>query len=70
MIDICKLVKKPFSGTDSDVIKYNGQDFDIIRELEQGKEYDFEGTYMFKVRFKDGKEIDAFEDEIVEPFQF
>ena len=66
MINIDKLVKKPFQSTQSDLVKYNGQDFEIIRELEKGKEYDFEGTYMFEIKFSNGDIIHAFDDEIVE----
>jgi hypothetical protein len=66
MKNINELNKIPFNTAQSDLLKYNGQDFEIIRELEQGKEYDFEGTYMFEIKFKNGDIISAFDDEIVE----
>ena len=41
---------------------------EVIRELDR-KEYDFEETGpMFRVRFQDGYETCAFEDELMERF--
>ena len=66
MIDINKLTKIPFNTTQSDLKKYNGQDFKIIRELKEGEEYDFENVYMFEIQFDNGDIIQAFDDEICE----
>lgn len=57
-------IKKKFSTTQSDLLKYNGQDYLIIRPLIEGKEYDAEVGKMYRIRFSDEFETDAFEDEI------
>lgn len=64
LVDLKEMEKKPFKTTQSDLLKYNGQSFEILRELEAGREIDFEVAPMFKVRFNDGYETDAFSDEI------
>lgn len=50
-------------GTDSRLTKYDGQRCTVIRPLD-ATEADEEVGPMFKVRFEDGHEADAFEDEL------
>lgn len=57
-------MKKIFNTTDSELKKYNGTEVEIIRPLTE-KECDIEDVgKMYKVRFCDGYERDAFEDEL------
>ena len=57
-------MKKIFNTTDSELKKYNGTEVEIIRPLTE-KECDIEDVgNMYKVRFYDGYERDAFEDEL------
>ena len=59
-------MKKIFNTTDSELKKYNGTEVEIIRPL-TGKECDIADVgNMYKVRFYDGYERDAFEDELTE----
>jgi hypothetical protein len=51
--------KKLFETSQSDLLKYNGQDFVVIRPLEAGKEYDEEVGEMFEIQFSDGFKTDA-----------
>jgi len=67
-VDISKLTKIPFNSSQSDLVKYNGEDFEIIRELDMETEYDFEGIYMFEIKFSNGDIIQVFDDEIVKNF--
>ena len=53
-----------FNTTDTELKKYNGTDVEIIRPLTE-KEVDIEDVgNMYKVKFYDGYERDAFEDEL------
>lgn len=57
-------MKKIFNTTDSELKKYNGTEVEVIRPLME-KECDIEDVgNMYKVRFYDGYERDAFEDEL------
>ena len=57
-------MKKIFNTTDSELVKYNGTEVEIIRLLTK-EECDIEDVgNMYKVRFYDGYERDAFEDEL------
>lgn len=57
-------MKKIFNTTDSELEKYNGTEVEIIRPLTE-KECDIADVgNMYKVRFYDGYERDAFEDEL------
>ena len=57
-------MKKIFNTTDSELKKYNGTEVEIIRPLTE-KECDIADVgNMYKVRFFDGYERDAFEDEL------
>lgn len=57
-------MKMVFKTTQSDLIKYNGTQVDVLGELEADKyDKDDVGT-MYKIRFCDGLETDAFEDEL------
>ena len=57
-------MKKIFNTTDSELKKYNGTEVEIIRPLTE-KECDIADVgNMYKVRFYDGYERDAFEDEL------
>ena len=56
-------MKKIFNTTDSELEKYNGTEVEVIRPLTE-KECDIADVgNMYKVRFYDGYERDAFEDE-------
>jgi len=62
------ILKKIFDthGADSVLNERSGCIVEVIREIDR-KEYDFEETGpMFKVRFQDGYETCAFEDELME----
>lgn len=69
-LNLNEVTKKVFETTQSDLIKYNGQDFTVLRELEAGtpedKDYevDFECCPMVKIQFEDGFITDAFCDEV------
>lgn len=53
-----------FNTTETDLKKYNGTEVEIIRPLTE-KEADIEEVgNMYKVKFYDGYERDAFEDEL------
>jgi hypothetical protein len=52
-----------FLTNQSDLLPYNGKDFEIVRSLNEG-EADLEVAPMFKIKFADGFETDAFMDEI------
>jgi hypothetical protein len=57
-------MKKTFKTTDSELMKYNGTEVEIIRPLTE-KECDIEDVgNMYKARFFDGCERDVFEDEL------
>lgn len=57
-------MKKIFNTTDSELKKYNGTEVEVIRPLTE-KECDIADVgNMYKVKFYDGYERDAFEDEI------
>lgn len=57
-------MKKIFNTTDSELKKYNGTEVEVIRPLTD-KECDIADVgNMYKVRFYDGYERDAFEDEL------
>jgi len=60
-----------FKGSDAtapDLNARHGQEVVIVRELRaDGDEYDFEGDYMFLVRFSDGYEGHAYDFELVKP---
>lgn len=57
-------MKKIFNTTDSELVKYNGTEVEVIRPLTE-KECDIADVgNMYKVRFYDGYERDAFEDEL------
>lgn len=57
-------MKKIFNTTDSELMKYNGTEVEIIRPLTE-KECDIEYVgNMYKARFFDGYESDVFEDEL------
>lgn len=55
--------REGFLSNQTDLVKYNGQSFDVIRSL-NAEEVDLEVAPMFKVRFQDGFETDAFMDEV------
>lgn len=58
--------KYTFNTTDTELLKYNGTDVEVIRPLTE-TECDIEDVgNMYKVRFADGYERDAFEDELEE----
>lgn len=54
-----------FYTTQSDLLQYNGAEVTVLGPLPES-EYDKEDVGpMFMIRFPDGKEIDAFEDELI-----
>ena len=58
--------KYTFNTIDTELSKYNGTDVEVIRPLTE-TECDIEDVgNMYKVRFADGYERDAFEDELSE----
>ena len=58
--------KYTFTTTDTELLKYNGTDVKVIRPLTE-EECDIEDVgNMYKVKFADGYERDAFEDELEE----
>lgn len=64
-IDEMAKAKAFFITTDSELVKYNGTEVEIIRPLTD-KECDINDVgNMYKVRFYDGYERDVFEDEII-----
>jgi hypothetical protein len=62
-LNLNEMEKKRFKTTQSDLLKYNGHDFEILRELTD-EEVDKELQPMFEVKFSDGFIIDVFVDEI------
>lgn len=56
--------KMTFNTVDSELTKYSGTEVEVIRPLTD-KECDIEEVgRMYRVRFYDGYERDAFEDEL------
>lgn len=53
-----------FNTTDSELRKYNGTEVEVIRPLTKDEADIFDVGNMYKVRFSDGYERDAFEDEL------
>jgi hypothetical protein len=49
-----------------DYTAHNGQSVVVLRELEDGKEYDFEGDKLFEVKAADGWTGHVFDSELVE----
>ena len=55
-----------FNTTDTELVKYNGTEVEVIRPLTDA-ECDIKDVgNMYKIRFRDGYERDAFEDELSE----
>lgn len=57
-------MKKIFNTTDSELKKYNGTEVEVIRALTEDEADIADVGNMYKVRFFDGYERDAFEDEL------
>lgn len=58
-------MKRKFTTTQSDLLKFNGLEVDVLGPLSES-EYDLEDVGpMFKARFPDGEIRDVFEDEII-----
>lgn len=55
-----------FNTTDTELLKYNGTEVKIIRPLTETECDIADVGNMYKVKFYDGKEYDAFEDELEE----
>ena len=53
-----------FNTTDTELMKYNGTEVEIIRPLTEDEADIFDVGNMYRVRFEDGYETDAFEDEL------
>lgn len=56
--------KYMFNTTDTELTKYNGTEVEVIRLLTEDEADIFDVGNMYKVRFADGYERDAFEDEL------
>lgn len=55
-----------FNTTDEDFLKYNGEEVEIIRPIAKTEcDIGYVGN-MYKIRFSDGSESTAFEDELEE----
>ncbi|WCK57442.1 hypothetical protein PP175_25585 (plasmid) [Aneurinibacillus sp. Ricciae_BoGa-3] len=61
--DIENHKREGFVTNQSDLTQYNGKKFTIVRSLVEG-EVDLVVAPMFKVRFEDGFETDAYMDEV------
>ncbi len=57
--------KYTFNTTDTDLEKYNGTEVEVIRPLTEDEADISDVGNMYKVRFADGFETDAFEDELI-----
>lgn len=53
-----------FNTTDTELTKYNGAEVEIIRPLTEDEADIFDVGNMYKVRFANGYERDAFEDKL------
>ena len=53
-----------FNTTDSELRKYNGTEVEVIRPLTEDEADISDVGNMYKIRFADGYERDAFEDEL------
>ena len=53
-----------FNTVDTELLKYDGQMATVIRPLTEDEADICETGNMYKVRFEDGYETDAFEDEL------
>lgn len=58
--------KYTFNTTDKELLKYNGTDVEVVRLLTETECNIEDFGNMYKVRFADGYERDAFEDELEE----
>ena len=56
--------KYKFNTTDSELKKYDGTEVEVIRPLSEDEADILDVGNMYKVRFIDGYERDAFEDEL------
>lgn len=61
--DFKKYQLSGFNTSQSDLLKYNGKPFNIIRSL-TSREIDLTVAPMFKIIFEDGFQTDAYMDEI------
>ena len=53
-----------FNTVDTELLKYSGQTASVIRPLTEDEADICETGNMYKIRFADGYETDAFEDEL------
>jgi len=61
--DFLRYKKDGFSTTQSNLKKYLGEPFEVIRSL-TSEEVDIECAPMFLIKLQDGKEVHAFMEEI------
>lgn len=61
--DLLAYKRERFVTNQSDLVKYHNHPFVILRSLNEG-EVDWEVAPMFRIRFEDGFETDAFVEEI------
>ena len=61
---------KTFKSSSDDYRKYNGMEFKVLNSVSVDDEhFDLEVLPMWQIEFSDGKQIEAFPDEIVESEQ-
>lgn len=53
-----------FNTVDTELLKYDGQMVTVMRPLTEDEADIFDVGNMYKIRFSDGYETDAFEDEL------
>ena len=58
--------QKRFYTTDSELKKYNNTTVEVIGPFDEAKYDRFDVGNMYEIRFYDGKETQAFEDELIE----
>lgn len=57
-------MRKKFNTTQSDLLKYNNTSVEVIGECDESKYDKADVGIMYNIRFYDGKELQAFEDEL------
>lgn len=62
--------KKSFNTPFTDYQDRNGEDFEILRPCTKEDNIDIEVGVMYKIRFRDGVEIDAYPEEIFQEHNF
>lgn len=58
--------KYTFNTTDTKLTKYNGTEVEVVRPLTEDEADIFDVGNMYKIKFNNGYECDAFEDELLQ----